>query len=216
MGSLKFSACCIGLVCGSLAMIQSAAACGAGKVLFEDKFASLDPSWNMSATNDTRSVGPDGLSFKMKPNTAYTYLNQTGFYDDYEVCADVVMQFDAKSNGYLGIAFWGVDNDNLYILDVSPIVGQFAVYRGQKGKFLQPIKWGGSAAIKTGTGVTNAISVAVKANHAVITINGQKVAEFNGQPPDGGSLPGVDFSTSKNDQVETVETVQNFQIRALP
>ncbi len=216
MGGVKLSAYVLGLTLSALAMVQSAMACGSGKILFDDRFASSDPTWNMSAINEFRSFGANGLTFKMKPNTVYTYLNQSGYYDDYEICADVTMQFDAKSNGYLGIAFWGIDTDNLYILDVSPAVGQYAVYRGQKGKFLQPIKWADAAAIKTGTGATNALSVAVKGNRAVITINGQKVAEFNGQPPEGGSLPGIDFSTGKNDKTDSVESMQNFEVRALP
>jgi hypothetical protein len=184
-------------------------------VQFEDKFTSLDPSWNFTATEADRTVGPEGLTYVWKPNIGWTSLNQSGFYDDYEVCAQVSMKFAPNASGYIGVAFWGTDNNNLYTFDVSPVYGTYTIYRAQKGKFLQPIKWTASDAIKKTSGDTNEISVALKGNHAVLSINGTKIAEFNGQPPDGGSLPGLDMSTSKNDTADTTLTVKGFQVLAV-
>ncbi len=195
------------------AAASPALACGTGKVLYEDKFETLDPSWSFPETDTTRSVGPGGLTYKWEPNNISTKLSQFGYFENYEVCADIAMQYPDKGNGFLGIAFWGVDADNYYVMDVTPVYGNFAVYRLQKGKFLKPIAWTNSAAIKTGPGVVNQLSVAVNGNKAVITINGQKVAEFKGQAPDGGSLAGIDLTTGTDDTGPSTLILSNFEVR---
>jgi hypothetical protein len=191
----------------------SALACGTGKVQFEDKFTAADPSWSLPTT-DT-SYGDSGFSYNMKPNLGVTKLNQSGFYDDYEVCAQVAMQFQPNSASTIGIAFWGTDENNLYTFDISPFYGTYGVWRGQRGKFLQPIKWTASDAIKKSSGDVNELSVAVKGKHAILFINGTKIAEFNGQPPDGGSLPGVDMATGSKDAADTVMMIKDIQVLAV-
>lgn len=201
-----------GMLLGSVDVAWS---CGTGNVLFEDKFDTIDPSWALPE-DPARSNGPDGLSFKWDPNKSLTPLNQSGYYENYEVCADVSMKFPENGAGSIGIAFWGIDSTNYYVLDVSPVSGQFAVYRSQKGKYLTPIKWTANEAVKTGQGAVNHLSVVVNGNKATITINDKKVAEFKGQPPQGGSLPGLDLYTDKGDSGPSTLSVANFEVRDLP
>jgi hypothetical protein len=63
--------------------------------------------------------------------------------------------------------------------------------------------------------VVNELSVAVRGNHAVFSINNQKVVEFDGQAPDGGSEIGFYLYTPKADQVPTVFGIRNLEVRAL-
>ena len=81
----------IGAMGLALAWSGSAFACGSGKILFEDKFSNLDPSWGITL-GDGWSVG-QGLKMTMKPNDSDLYLSQASLYDNYEVCMTVTSQF---------------------------------------------------------------------------------------------------------------------------
>jgi hypothetical protein len=194
---------------------QNALACGKGKLLFQDKFQTIDPRWHLSA-DPTRSLDAGVLSYTFPPNLGITVLNYAGVYDDYEVCAQITMKQNETSNSSAGLIFWGVDALNNYIFRFTARDGSYAVYRTQKGKNLAQIPWGEpSAAIKKGSGVTNELSVAVRGDHAVVSVNNQKLAEFDGQPPDGGSQIGFTMGTPKDDQGQTVFGISELEVRAL-
>ena len=76
----------------------SALACGGGKLLFEDKFETLDPSWGFDKHVPARSNGPGGLVYKMPPDYSFALLNQSSLYDNYEVCAVFVTDAPAKAD----------------------------------------------------------------------------------------------------------------------
>ena len=57
-------------------------------------------------------------------------------------------------------------------------------------RYLLPVAWRQSDAIKKGEGVENQVKVVTKGNNATIFINGKEVIALNGQPPEGGSLIG--------------------------
>ena len=84
--SLSVSSLCLAAA-GLLMAMSGAMACGSGKLLFEEKFASLDPAWGFSENDESRTNGPDGLTYKLKPNDSRFLLSQASLYDDYEVCA---------------------------------------------------------------------------------------------------------------------------------
>src|ERR1019366_3201580 len=65
---------------------QNALACGNGKLLFQDKFQTVDPRWGFAAIDPTRSVGADGLSYSSPGLQMYSVnqINQASLYDDYE------------------------------------------------------------------------------------------------------------------------------------
>ena len=46
---------------GLLMAMSGAMAGGAGELLFEEKFATLDPAWGFSENDESRANGPDGL-----------------------------------------------------------------------------------------------------------------------------------------------------------
>jgi hypothetical protein len=106
---------------------QNALACGNGKLLFQDKFQTVDPRWQMAAVDPTRSVGADGLSYTLAPNSAVSAINQTSLYDDYELCAHMTMKYpDEKSNAHAGLRFWQttviIIMAFLFLLEMEPML----------------------------------------------------------------------------------------------
>jgi hypothetical protein len=198
----------------SLAGLASASACGTGKLLFEDKFATLNPIWGFGPTDPARSNGPGGLVYKIKPGASDTLLDQASFYDDYEVCIDFTIQAPANSNAYVGALFWGNDSENHYDALVFPALGSWAIYRFQQNKLLQPYPMQNAAAINKGLDTTNEISVTAVGSTATIRINGKTMTDFPGLPPQGGSLVGIQLGTFDSDTGPSTITVTDVQIRA--
>ena len=89
----------------------------------------------------------------------------------------------------------GGKRENIYEVDILPTSGNYSVYRFQNNKLLKLVPLRKHNSINAGTKVTNKLSVVVKGSKGSITINGKKVGEFTGKPPEGGSLVGVNFGT---------------------
>jgi hypothetical protein len=196
-----------------LASTGSAIACGSGKVLFEDKFDTLDPAWGFPDKDDDRSNGPGGLVYKLAPADHATFLNQAGLYDDYEVCVLFNIEGPDNGYGYVSADFWGSNNDNFYGADIYPIQGTYDVYRVERSKTLYPVSEKSDASIVKGSKTDNEISVTVKGNKSTVAFNGKKVIDFTGQPPDGGSVFGFSFGTSKDDSGPSTLTIKSIQVR---
>ena len=87
------------------------------------------------------------------------------------------------------------------------------MFRYQHGKALKPIAPTHDDLIFMGSSATNELSVTVNDNKATIAINGKKIVDFTGQPPDGGSLIGLSFGTLKSDPGPSTVTVKSIQVR---
>jgi hypothetical protein len=160
----------------------------AAKVLFEDQFASFDPSWGVSG--EKIHVDNGKLIINGKPNIASNYLNQTGVLPN-DMEASFTMSFiKAEEPAYgSGLLFWARDYSAWYGLLINPN-GWFAVQRFESGHFNMPVPWRESDVIAKGEGRVNQVKVATKGNEATVFINGEKVISFNGFPPQDGSLIG--------------------------
>lgn len=175
-----------------------------------------ESSWGFAAEDDTRTYGPSGATWVVQPNSSWSPLNQTSLYDDFELCAKVSMDYPETSNGWVGVTFWGVDSSNNYSVDIYPKDGGIGVFRLQKGKALKPAPYQTSDAVLKDPKAVNEISVVVKGKHATVTVNGKQVVEFNGIPPEGGGLVGIDLGTGSEDSGPSSITFADFQVRALP
>jgi hypothetical protein len=193
--------------------------CGTGKILFKDEFATLDPSWSFVGPAPNGSSGPNRLSYTLPPaDDAIVAFNQSSLYDDYKVCGRFSIEpISEKMKGELkpGLAFWGLDKDNYYTLLINPAWGSFVVLRRQNARLLYPVGWTDTPALKRGSGAMNDLSVAVKSSHATIMINGQKVIEFDGRPPEGGSLVGFEFDTNKEAPGPMTVTLKGFEVHGV-
>jgi hypothetical protein len=211
--AIHFSAVSVFLLALS-ASAQQAVACGEGNILYEDKMTSADESWGLAS--DTHSIGPEGMTWTLDPNVTWTTFNQTSLYTDFEVCVKAKMEYPDKSGAYVGVSFWGVDSKNNYTVDLFPSGGAVAVYRAQNGKYLKPVPYFKTDAVKTEQGATNELSFVVVGKHVVITVNGTKVKEFNGIPSADGGLVGLDFGTVSDDSGPTSITYWDFEVREPP
>ena len=67
-------------------------------------------------------------------------------------------------------------------------------------RWLQPVGWIESEAIKKGIGQVNKLRVVTKGHQATAYINDKQVTTFNGQPPPGGGCIGVSGGSPENAQ----------------
>ncbi|MFO1057037.1 MAG: hypothetical protein U1E53_08730 [Dongiaceae bacterium] len=192
-----------------------ALACGTGNVLFKDDFSKLDRAWGITLGKNA-SVGADGFKLTYAANNFYSALNQSSLYDDYEICMKAAIEYKGDDGPYFGVVFWGVDDKNYYSLDLAPNTQIYSVWRLQKNRALKPIPWTESKAVVKDSGQVNEISVLVKGKHAVVSINGQKVDELDGVQPDGGSVIGFEYGTSKSDKGESTMILKSIEVREAP
>lgn len=211
---------CIGLLIAGIfaAGIGGATACGKGKLIFEDKFAKIDPSWVVSmSSNVSQQPTPEarGLAFTLPPGAAGD-LTRSGA-ESFEVCALVVAHksaLNAKTWGVVAqIFFWRADYDHSYkALAVED--GRYWVNRRDSADHFANITpiladaslWGPDA---------NELDLRIKGNAGSFSVNGKKIGNFTGDPPSGGGKLGISFVTDeKNAATETVY-LKDFQLREL-
>jgi len=189
-------------------VVLAATASLAGKVLFEDKFTSLDPSWG--APGPIMDVKGGKLIITPEVNTSQTILNQGNvFPNDAEGSFTMTFVKAPAPNWGSGLVFWAKDYNEYYAVLVNP-EGWFAVQRYIAGRYLLPVAWRESDAIKKGEGAENQVKVVTKANQAKVFINGKEVVSFSGQPPEGGTLTG--FKVASGPEGSNSVAFSNFQL----
>ena len=87
------------------------------------------------------------------------------------------------------------------------------LWRVQRGKWLNPIAWTPTPGVTKGSGALNEVSVKVLGNKGTLTANNQKISDFNGMPPDNGSLIGFELDTGTNDKAPSTLTIRDIQVR---
>ena len=180
----------------------------AGKVLFEDKFTSLDPSWG--APGPIMDVKDGKLIITPETNTTQTILNQANvFPNDMEASFAMTFVKTPAPTWGSGLVFWAKDYNEYYAVLLNA-EGWFAVQRYVAGRYLLPVAWRESDAIKKGEGAENQIKVATKGNKATISINGKEVITLSGQAPQGGSLVG--FKVASGPEGSNTVAFSNFQV----
>src|SRR3984957_11953428 len=168
----------------------------AGEILYEDNFTNLDPSWG--TPSERLSVKDGKLTLKPVPNTTQSILNQSNVFDDADIRVEVNMPAgDANVPG--GLIFWAKDHSNFYCLCIDA-AGYFKISRYVTDRWLQPVGWIESEAIKKGIAQVNRLRVVTKSHQATAYINDQRVATFTGQPPQGGGCVGVSGGSPENAQ----------------
>ena len=180
----------------------------AGKVLFEDKFTSLDPSWG--APGPMMDVKEGKLIITPEKNTSQTVLNQANVLpNDMEGSFAMTFVKSPAPSWGSGLVFWARDYNEYYAVLINP-EGWFAVQRLVAGRYLLPVAWRESDAIKKGEAAENQVKVATKGNKATISINGKDVITLSGQPPEGGSLVG--FKVASGPEGANTVAFSNFQV----
>ena len=184
------------LTMGMAVVVLAVTASLAGKVLFEDKFTAMDLGWGVP----TNEVYVKDGKFIITPglNTGRNVYNQSAFFpDDIDVSVTVNFQKVGDETRVPGLLFWVNSPTEYYGLMVGPR-GRFGVLRSVAGgRYLMPVPWQDSDAIKKGEGADNVLRVVTKGTQGTAYINGQKVAIFSGQPPVGGTQIGLGGSSGE-------------------
>ncbi len=194
----------------AMAMVFLAVTSGlAGKVLFEDKFTAMDLGWGVPSNN---AYVKDG-KFIISPavNSGFNAFNQSAFLPvDMDANVTVNFQKVAADTYAAGFLFWVNSPTEYYGLEVTP-KGTFGVLRSVAGgRYLTPVPWQQSDAIKKGEGVDNVLRVVTKGNQATVYINGRQVGVLSGQPPAGGSQIGI--GASSPDTAQNVVAFSNLTV----
>ncbi len=180
----------------------------AATVLFEDKFATLDPGWGM--TSKIIDVKDGKLVISPEINQSQSLINQANFFPNDTDATVTVNYATAGAPSYgSGLIFWAKDYSDYYALLVTP-EGWTVVQRYVAGRFLTPVTWRQNDAIKKGAGVDNVLRVVTKGNQGTAYVNDKEIATFSGQPPQGGSLVGV--KASSGDTATNVVTFANLKV----
>src|ERR1700722_10247883 len=159
----------------------------AGDILYEDDFTNLDPSWG--TPGDILSVKDGKLVLKPALNTTQSVLNQSNVFDDADIEVEVTLSSgDSIVAG--GLIFWAKDYSNFYCLCIDA-QGSFKISHFVTDRWLTPVGWTESPAVKKGVGQANKLRVVTKGRQATAFINDQQVLTINGQPPQGGGCVGV-------------------------
>jgi len=191
----------------AMAMVFLAVTAGlAAKVLFEDKFATLDPSWGVPSANISAKDGK--LIINVDKNSLDRVNQANVLPNDMEANYTVAFVKAGVPNSGSGLIFWAKDANDYYCL-LTNANGRFSVQRFTGGRWLVPVAWS-DAPLKKGEGAESQVKVVTKGNQATIFINGKEVVSFAGQPPEGGSLIG--FLVSGAPEGSNSVAFSNFQV----
>jgi hypothetical protein len=189
-------------------VMLTATASLAGKVLFEDKFTSLDPSWG--APGPIMDAKDGKLVITPQKNTSQTILNQANvFPNDMEGSFTMTFVKAPAPTWGSGLVFWAKDYNEYYAILINA-EGWFAVQRYVAGRYLLPVAWRESDVIKKGEGAANQVKVVTNGNKATVSINGKEVISLSGQPPQGGSLVG--FKVASGPEGANSVAFSDFQL----
>lgn len=175
---------------------SAAAVCPGSVVLFQDQFASLQPSWG----EPSAAIKVDNGELVLSPVAGtYTWaINNAGLYDDIDMCVSVttVAGID-PSQALAGPIFWYQDVNNFYVFELSPN-GKASVWRRQRGRWLAQVEWRDAAGANKGDGGINELRVTTAGGDATFYVNGTEFRKIAGSPPEDGQLVGL-FAGSPED-----------------
>jgi hypothetical protein len=177
-----------GILGAALLGAQAAAACPATSPLYRADFSKPDSSWG---PEDDVTIGGGRMSFTEKAGEGDTIFFNGDSYAAATVCADFTLTSASDDDSSAGLTFWSSGFRNYYVFQVDPLAGTYGVERKKDNKWLNPVEWTKSGAIKKGVGAVNELSVTFAGNQAGFAINGEHVADLTGFPPDDPGLIGA-------------------------
>jgi hypothetical protein len=182
----------------SVGSTEAALSCQGSQVLFEDSFATLEPTWGTA--DDAFFIEDGQLVIMPGYDEYYSALNTTGTYEDIDLCFNLeAIKADPEGNSFAGVIFWAIDYDNYYYVVVTA-EQSIGVFRRQRGRVLPQLRWATFDVLKPGNGMVNEIRVVTLGNSATIFVNGTEYGTIKGQPPSDGQQIGVRATSPRNDR----------------
>jgi hypothetical protein len=164
-----------------LVLASAAAACEGQKILYQDHFDGLDPSWG--TYGDELTVGNGRMLIRPEAGMVYWQTNDLGSYPDVDVCADVTILESVTADEVLaGLLFWYVDDDNFYALEVDA-AGHAAIWKRASGDWREVVPWGDTDLLAIGDGKTDHLRVVARGTTAAAYVNGRELVEVTATVP---------------------------------
>lgn len=201
-----------GFLFGSTGM--AAAACGNGKLLFEDKFQTLAESWMFGGSSDRPNAGRNGLTAAIAPEHAVYARKSDSSYRDVDICGVAAISNKNSDGGFFAIRFWFDDSGTSYWAVAFPGKGLFWVQRlpkDSKPVRLTPKTFNPALVNASGT---NEFRVRLKGDTGAFIVNGKRVSNFTREAP--GSESAVGFIAFPAESPEpTTFALKSFETREL-
>lgn len=174
-------------VAAALLVAAAAPARAQEDVLLEDDFSTLDSALEFE---NFVTVKDNVLSIQRPANSLLRVEYQSILFENVDLTAKVRLADPTGETGAAtGVIFWAKDYTDYYVVEISD-AGTFCVARETPQRWLYPIAWRTTDALKTEPGEWNDVRVVAVGSHATISINGQEVGMIRGRAPDGGGLIG--------------------------
>jgi hypothetical protein len=164
------------------------------KILYEDDFSRLDPSWGIFG--DILSVKDGKLVLKPAVNTTQSVLNLFNTFNDADIQVEVALASGAPIVAG-GLIFWAKDYTYFYCFCIDAN-GSFEISHFVGSRWLIPVGWTKSEAINKAVGEINRLRVVTKGAQMTAFINDKQVITMTGQPPLGGGGGCVGVSGSSD------------------
>jgi hypothetical protein len=147
--------------------------------IFQDSFTDQSGGWE----NDPgMKFGSTGLQVAVAPGkVSDAELNATFYATDGDFCTDAVFPKVVPNTAFVGLIFWATDYNNYYMFQITT-AGRAQFYRRLNGNWIS-IFDAANPAIKTAAAAANEIRVVAKNNMSTFYVNGQKITNMRGQPP---------------------------------
>jgi uncharacterized membrane protein len=201
-------------ILGLIAAAGDAAACGEGKLIFDNGFKDFDQAWVLAGDSDTPEIGPDGLTAAIEPGNDVA-AGTRDKYADVEVCAVVTSNSRDDATDFFGLRFWFGGNGVSYWAVAFPAKGLFFVERFEKGKDTAIITSKTLDPSLLDSSGVNEFSVRLHGSDGAFFVNGKKISKFRRDPEAGTSPVGfIMFPSSKNSE-PVVFTMKSFQVREM-
>jgi TPR repeat protein/serine/threonine protein kinase len=166
------------------------------KILYQDDFSRLDPSWGIFG--DILSVKDSKLILKPAVNTTQSVLNLFNIFNDADIQVEVTLASGAPTVAG-GLVFWAKDYTDFYCLSIDAN-GSFKISHFVTSGWLIPIAWTKSEAINKGVGQVNKLRIVTKGVQMTAFINDKQVITMTGQPLPGGGCVGISGSSDLDRQ----------------
>src|ERR1041385_5682636 len=154
---------------------DAASACQGQKVLYQDRFTALDPSWG--TYGDELTIENGRMVIRPEPGTVYWQVNDLGMYRDVDLCADVtIVESVTPDEVVAGLVFWYVDDDNLYAFEVDA-AGHASIWKRAAGDWRGVVPWAETALVPMGDGKTNRLRVVTNGIAPATYVNDKKLAD---------------------------------------
>jgi hypothetical protein len=190
----------------------NAAACGKGKVLYEDTFETLDPSWELVGAFKDAVPGPGGLTADVTPGRSFAATRPAGTNPNVEICATFTVKSAKETPDFFALSFWAHGDIDYWAVSFTS-KGNFVVNRYEGDKPLVNVTAqvaNPTLLSKTGP---NEVSVKLVADKGTFQVTGKEIGSFTGGAPSADSLFGFVMRAGKENSGPTPFVLKRVELR---